>query len=109
MPLSFYKWKSNVKIWLVPFLSTDNIFIYRENKNSKKNKWWTIETNNMFIKRAEILFLFISRKISNVLFNEIFDPLDQNKHEKINHVHNQLIVEENPYLDKQLVFDVLKI
>jgi hypothetical protein len=56
----------------------------------------------MFIKRVEILFF-------EMFFNEIFDPLDQNKYEKINYVHNQLIVEENPYLDKQLVFDVLKI
>jgi hypothetical protein len=49
---------------------------------------------------SEILVFFL---------NEILDHLDHYSNKRINHIHIQLIDGENPYLDRQSVFDVLKI
>lgn len=48
-------------------------------------------------------------ELCHFISNEILDHLDRNMYEKKVHFHNQLIDEENPYLDKQLDVDVLKI
>lgn len=72
--------------------------VHQKEKKSMTNKYVIGEK-----KKISFFFLVVN------FFNEILDHLDLNMHEKKVHIHNQLIDEENQYLDKQLDDDVLKI